>query len=37
MKSFYLQAPIFAEIGEIILGKAEAKRNETTIFTSLGK
>ncbi|XP_071813418.1 ketimine reductase mu-crystallin-like [Apostichopus japonicus] len=30
------KAPIFAEIGEIILGKAEAKRNETTIFTSLG-
>ncbi|XP_071813419.1 ketimine reductase mu-crystallin-like [Apostichopus japonicus] len=30
------QAPVFGEIGEMILGKVETKQNETTIFKSLG-
>lgn len=35
--SFSIQAPVFGEIGEMILGKVETKQNETTIFKSLGK
>lgn len=32
----YLQASIYAEIGEVILGTKEAFPEKTTIFKSLG-
>lgn len=34
---FIQQAEVYAEIGEVIMGTKEAKREETTIFKSLGK
>jgi len=33
----FLQAEIYAEIGEIINGTKEAKQDEMTVFKSLGK
>lgn len=34
---FYLQAEIYAELGEVILGRKEAQREKLTVFKSLGK
>ncbi len=31
------KAEVFGEIGEVITGKLKARKNETTIFKSLGK
>ena len=33
----YLQAKIYAEIGEVIIGKKEAFPSKTTVFKSLGE
>ena len=33
---YLFQAEIFAEIGEVISGTKEARRNETTVFKSVG-
>ena len=34
---FFLQAEIFAELGEMLLGEKEAMKQKTTLFKSLGE